>query len=489
MKASSTIKSLAVMIGFACVASASETFSTTEEDGGVFPVHAKIVSGQTVHDSIVPGSVQFIAGDHVWTDDGTGILVFTNPSSPGPNCSGSGKILYPSGAWSLVISPSMAESVPITIRYSFYTNKNEIVSSQTVSEGGSSFASGVTTASGLTSCDNLVTGSVQIVAGDHVWNDDGTGTLVFECSCPIVVNVTNEAVGTVTSHSQEFQLVGNTITPGSMTVQAGSYLFHDEGNGKLICASTTASGAVNYSAGSIVLVFSGAWPSGQPVYVSYEWRKKDDYSGSGKILYPSGAWSLMISPSMAESVPITIRYSHYVDAGINEPATRISVSVTNIVLHYVTSSIQSGAVTPPMESGIVNVVTEVGSVHALAISSDWAKQYPGFKDRYGDDFGAAIVAQNGKRDGAGNPMFVWQDYVAGTDPTDAESVFRASITFDRETGNPVVSWTPELTPEEAVKRTYTVFGKVHLNDSDWTVVNGNAASYNFFKVRVEMKHP
>ncbi len=298
MKASSTIKSLAVMIGFACVASASETFSTTEEDGGVFPVHAKIVSGQTVHDSIVPGSVQFIAGDHVWTDDGTGILVFTNPSSPGPNC-----------------------------------------------------------------------------------------------------------------------------------------------------------------------------------------------SGSGKILYPSGAWSLVISPSMAESVPITIRYSHYVDAGINEPATRISVSVTNIVLHYVTSSIQSGAVTPPMESGIVNVVTEVGSVHALAISSDWAKQYPGFKDRYGDDFGAAIVAQNGKRDGAGNPMFVWQDYVAGTDPTDAESVFRASITFDRETGNPVVSWTPELTPEEAVKRTYTVFGKVHLNDSDWTVVNGNAASYNFFKVRVEMKHP
>ena len=173
--------------------------------------------------------------------------------------------------------------------------------------------------------------------------------------------------------------------------------------------------------------------------------------------------------------------------GSGGETTRISFVATNVVLHYVASAVPSGAVTPPTAEGLVNVVTEIGASRAIAVSSDWAAQYPGFEDLYGTDFGAAIVAENGKTDGAGHPMFVWQDYVAGTDPTDPSSAFTASIAFDATTGDPVIGWSPELPAAEAAKRVYTVFGKVRLNDEAWTEVDGDAADYNFFKVRVEMK--
>ena len=84
-------------------------------------------------------------------------------------------------------------------------------------------------------------------------------------------------------------------------------------------------------------------------------------------------------------------------------------------------------------------------------------------------------------------MMVWQDFVAGTDPTDPESKFTASITFDKDTGKPVISWSPELTAAEAAKRTYKKYGKVKLTDANWTEIVDNDEDYNFFKVSVEMK--
>ena len=165
----------------------------------------------------------------------------------------------------------------------------------------------------------------------------------------------------------------------------------------------------------------------------------------------------------------------------------LTLTVSNIVVHYVTQSIPSDAVIPPTSAGIVNVVTEVNAGNAIAITADWAKQYPDFEDLYGEDFGKAVTAQTGKRDGAGNPMFVWQDFVAGTDPTKPEDTFKASITFDKDTGKPVISWTPELSETEAAKREYKVFGKAKINDKDWTLVDGDAEDFNFFKVSVGMK--
>ena len=168
-------------------------------------------------------------------------------------------------------------------------------------------------------------------------------------------------------------------------------------------------------------------------------------------------------------------------------ASRVSMTVTNVVLHYVTQSVPSGAVVPPLSSGLVNVVTEVGAGRAVAIPTEWAEQYPGFEAAFGSDFREAVTQPTGKRDGSGSPMFVWQDFVAGTDPTDPDDVFTASITFDAATGEPVVSWSPELSAAEAAKRVYRIYGKVRLADADWTLLDGDAGDYNFFKVAVEMK--
>ena len=76
--------------------------------------------------------------------------------------------------------------------------------------------------------------------------------------------------------------------------------------------------------------------------------------------------------------------------------------------------------------------------------------------------------------------------MAGTDPTDVNDVFRATVTMSG--GTPVVSWTPVLSATEAAKRIYTILGRQSLLTGDWTVVpSGQEANYNFFKVTVKMK--
>ena len=45
-----------------------------------------------------------------------------------------------------------------------------------------------------------------------------------------------------------------------------------------------------------------------------------------------------------------------------------------------------------------------------------------------------------------------------------------------------------LSAAEAAKRTYTILGRQSLLTGDWEVVpSGQESSYNFFKVRVQMK--
>ena len=80
----------------------------------------------------------------------------------------------------------------------------------------------------------------------------------------------------------------------------------------------------------------------------------------------------------------------------------------------------------------------------------------------------------GKKDGAGNPMFVWQDYVAGTDPTDETDVFTASITI--VDGKVKVSYSPELDEARKTLRKYTTWGKVSLLDAGWTEVESGKES-------------
>jgi len=111
-----------------------------------------------------------------------------------------------------------------------------------------------------------------------------------------------------------------------------------------------------------------------------------------------------------------------------------------------------------------------------------------FAARFGTDYAAAATKLTGKVDAQGNPMTVWQDFIAGTDPTDPTSVFTAEVTF--ENGQPVVTWTPDLNNGGTRSvRSYQTLGLQDMKDmnnpSAWKVVEpGTENQYRFFKVEV-----
>lgn len=108
-----------------------------------------------------------------------------------------------------------------------------------------------------------------------------------------------------------------------------------------------------------------------------------------------------------------------------------------------------------------------------------------------ESFAIAAKKPTGKVDAHGNPMYVWQDFVAGTDPTDKTSEFKASISF--VDGKPVITWTPDLNEGGAKSlRTYRTLGIDDLSQSAdpaaWReVAPGAESDYKFFKVKVELK--
>ena len=79
------------------------------------------------------------------------------------------------------------------------------------------------------------------------------------------------------------------------------------------------------------------------------------------------------------------------------------------------------------------------------------------------------------------PLHVWQDYVAGTDPTNATSRFTAKI--EMVDGAPVVTWEPNLNTNGVI-RTYKLFGKENLSDPFWSSPTNSL--HRFFKVSVEL---
>ena len=162
------------------------------------------------------------------------------------------------------------------------------------------------------------------------------------------------------------------------------------------------------------------------------------------------------------------------------------VHVSNVIVNYVLNSVRPEIAVPvTSDTGFVNIIAEVkGGV--VSVPESWAKIYPNFLSKFGSDFTKAQAMKSGKKDGAGNEMLVWQDYVAGTDPTDEKDIFTASITI--VDGKVTISYTPELDAERKALRKYTTWGKKNLMDTSWTEVpEGREAEYNFFKVSVEMK--
>ena len=107
-----------------------------------------------------------------------------------------------------------------------------------------------------------------------------------------------------------------------------------------------------------------------------------------------------------------------------------------------------------------------------------------FEAKFGSDPVAAMSMPTDKKDAQGNNMYVWQDYVAGTDPTDTNSVFTATITM--VDGAPVVEWSPKLGAAEESRRRYTIYGKAGLESGEEWHSPTNALD-RFFTVGVEMK--
>lgn len=180
--------------------------------------------------------------------------------------------------------------------------------------------------------------------------------------------------------------------------------------------------------------------------------------------------------------------------------TNVVLSITNAGSHIVRwTYLKNASVDPDGDCAwlddvhwepakIVDVVVPAGIAGDadLVISSSWFDRYPNFSNIYGADRAAAMLKRNGKVGPDNLEGYVWQDYVAGTDPTDESDTFKALLAI--VDGKPVITASPELDPAEAVKRKYTTLGKVNLNDNQWVEVPaGHESDYKFFKVTVEMK--
>ena len=108
---------------------------------------------------------------------------------------------------------------------------------------------------------------------------------------------------------------------------------------------------------------------------------------------------------------------------------------------------------------------------------------------FGGDYEAMGNAQspgasgNGKIWSDGSPCYVWQEFVAGTSPTN-DAVFAAMIRMEGNT--PVVTWVPD-TPELRASRVYRTLGKKTLLDANWIdVTDKDKSEYHFFKVTVDL---
>ena len=120
--------------------------------------------------------------------------------------------------------------------------------------------------------------------------------------------------------------------------------------------------------------------------------------------------------------------------------------------------------------------------HATATTSDVPVPYAWLDAFYP---GAGTSAASYERLGnarAANGWDVWQCYLAGLDPTNAESRLVALIQM--KDGVPHVSWTPVSAVSDDLGYVYRVKGKTTLADGSWSATN---AATRFFKVFLEKK--
>ena len=122
-----------------------------------------------------------------------------------------------------------------------------------------------------------------------------------------------------------------------------------------------------------------------------------------------------------------------------------------------------------------------GVARTVSVPHSWV-------DRY---FTAEQIAANGGYkallEGSANKtgwaVTRWQEYVAGTDPTDATSIFRVTSIAVTD-GDVELTWLPDMRDGNPA-REYTVFGKTALGDAAWEAVD--YSTHHFFRVEVNLK--
>ena len=280
------------------------------------------------------------------------------------------------------------------------TNTEEIsdTSFATVQENGGPFGTGKNIASGKTTYANLVPGSFSATVGGYVWNDNGSGALVFtsptagssssggETGQPHTVQaepLKQSGVEIVTdgiNDSFNGNLAHGNIQPGTVSVSVGAIkYFSDHGSGTLSGPQNSYKGKVNYKSGALSVEFPDAPASGQKITVSYTWEEgttteNSDLSGSGTIQYSSGAWTLQINPAMDKGGTVVVRYSYYIQnsqssatyttitttTGNEVSSLTVSQNGQNLTITLNNGIVMTGKFTNVQQTGKVNQDTNAG---------------------------------------------------------------------------------------------------------------------------------
>lgn len=199
-----------------------------------------------------------------------------------------------------------------------------------------------------------------------------------------------------------------------------------------------------------------------------------------------GELTLGAVPTVARSACVTVD-----DEVVTNATTATMVVWTALACGDHTVSHTVADVTISSDYAVTNLIVVVMSPKdggsSFAIPPEWFRRYPELGGTTVAEWQKIASGSSAKIDAQGVPRPVWHDFVAGTDPTDAQSEFTTEITF--ENGNPVIKWSPALNGEGVRDgvRTYRVWGKANVTDAEWSeVAPGGETDYRFFRVTVEM---
>ena len=277
-------------------------------------------------------------------------------------------------------------------------------------------------------------------------------------------------------------VVQKATDPDSVAAQFSSLIYVIQSSG----ADLTTEEASRYAQWGQQIVYS--YPECLPLYVDF--LKTLGVSSIQDEMFALASWTAAsVSESLTgggttSSETSSSSSSSSAAATSSSEVVEARLTVTNVVMHYVQEVASAPSVESLPSDGLVAVISEVKGSEAISVPCSWTNSYPRFAEMFGTDFVAALTKPTGKTGANGAPLLVWQDYVAGTDPTDPTSKFSATIDFVE--GHPVVTWSPKV-EDAAFPRIYRIYGKVSLNDADWTELSENSLdSCNFFKVTVEM---